>query len=60
MGADRSKKERPSFAGGSRAARGWGFKHEYNFTDLMLPDAWAHERAIAASFGIYLVSTKLR
>jgi hypothetical protein len=31
MGADRSKKERPSFAGGSRVARGWGFAHEYNF-----------------------------
>ena len=60
MGAARSKKERPSFAGGSRVARGWGFEHEYTFTDLMLPDAWAHERASAASFGIYLVATALR
>jgi hypothetical protein len=35
----RKKKQRPSFAGGSQAAGGEGFEHEYAFTGLMLPEA---------------------
>ena len=32
------KKKRPSFAGGSWTAQGWGYAHEYAFIDLMQPE----------------------